>query len=129
MFLFNVGLLTLMNMDFPQGKNSTPCGWHHSTIRSSFQGQFYEQVEGVAMGSTVSPIVAKLYMEYFEQKSLSTSPTPRFWYKYVDDRFVIQKEMHKQDFPQHINSVDPAIQFTVENNMEDGAIPLLGHHC
>ena len=29
----------------------------------SFQGLFYEQVEGAAMGSPVSPIVANLYME------------------------------------------------------------------
>ena len=42
----------------------------------SFQGQFFEQVEGVAMGSPVSPIVAKLYMEYLEQKALSTAPHP-----------------------------------------------------
>ena len=34
----------------------------------SFQGQFFEQVEGAAMGSHVSPIVANLYMEYLEQK-------------------------------------------------------------
>ena len=40
----------------------------------SFQDQFYEQVEGVAMGSPVSPIVANLYMEYLEQKALSTAP-------------------------------------------------------
>ena len=50
---------------------------------------------------------------------------PRLWWKYVDDAFVIQKEVNKQDFLQHINSVDPAIQFTVENNTEDGAIPFL----
>ena len=43
----------------------------------------------------------------------------------MDDTFIIQKEIHKQDFLQHINSVDPAIQFTVENNKEDGAIPFL----
>ena len=42
----------------------------------SFQGQFFEQVEGVAMGSLVSPVVANLYMEYLEQKALSTAPTP-----------------------------------------------------
>ena len=42
----------------------------------SFQGQFCEQVEGVAMGSPVSPIVANLYMEYFEQKAVSTAPHP-----------------------------------------------------
>ena len=42
----------------------------------SFQGQFFEQVEGVAMGSLVSPIVANLYMEHFEQKAPSSSPHP-----------------------------------------------------
>ena len=77
------------------------------------------------MGSPVSHIVANLYMEYFEQMALSTAPTPRFQHRYVDDTFVIQEEIHKQDFLQHINGVDPAIQFTVENNKEDGAIPFL----
>ena len=43
----------------------------------------------------------------------------------MDDTFVIQKEENKQNILQHINSVDPAIQFIVENNKEDGAIPLL----
>ena len=41
----------------------------------------------------------------------------------MDDTFVIQKEVNKQDFLQHINSVDPAIRFTVEDNKEDGSIP------
>ena len=91
----------------------------------SSQDQFYEQVEGVAMGSPVSPIVANLYMEYFEQKALSTAPPPRLWWRYLDDTFVIQKEVNKQDFLQHIHTVDPAIQFTVENNKEDCAIPFL----
>ena len=90
----------------------------------SFQDQFYEQVEGAAMGSPVRPIVANLYMEYLEQKALSTAPTPpRFWHRYVDDTFVIHKEVNKQGFLQHINSVDPAIKFTVEDNKEDGSIP------
>ena len=92
----------------------------------SFQDQFYEQDEGVAMGSPVSPIVANLYMEYFEQKALSTAThSPRFWHRYVDDTLVIQKEVNKQGFLQHINSVDPAIRFTVEENKEDGSIPFL----
>ena len=42
-----------------------------------FQGQFFEQVEGVAMVSLVSPIVANLYMEYLEQKALNTAPHPQ----------------------------------------------------
>ena len=43
----------------------------------------------------------------------------------MDDTFVTQKEVYKQDFLQHINSVYAAIQFTVENNQEDGAILFL----
>ena len=42
----------------------------------SFLGQFFEQVEGAAMGSPVSPILANLYMEYLEQKALSNAPHP-----------------------------------------------------
>ena len=42
----------------------------------SFQDQFYEQVEGGAMGSPVIPIVVNHYMEYLKQKALSTAPTP-----------------------------------------------------
>ena len=92
----------------------------------SFQDQFYEQVKGAAIGSPVSPIVANLYMEYLEQKALSTAPhAPRFWHRSVDDTFVIHKEINKQDFLQHINSVDPAIKFIVEDNKKDGSIPFL----
>ena len=64
-------------------------------------------------------------MEYFEQKALTTVPHPQVWCRYMDDTFVIKKEFHKQDFLQHINSVDCAIQFIVQNNKEDGAIPFL----
>ena len=51
--------------------------------------------------------------------------TPRLWQRYVDDTFVIQKEVSKQDILPHINSVDLAIQFTVEDNKENGTIPFL----
>ena len=42
-----------------------------------FQGRYYEQLEDAAMGSTIFPIVASLYMEEFETKALNTSPHPK----------------------------------------------------
>ena len=76
----------------------------------SFQGQFCELVEGATMGSPVSSVVANLYMEYSEVKLLSTANhPPRLWLRYLEDTFVIQKEVHKQHFLEHINSVDLAI--------------------
>ncbi|CAG4938163.1 unnamed protein product [Parnassius apollo] len=42
--------------------------------------EFYKQVDGVAMGSPVSPIVADIFMEDFEEKALLTAPVnPRFY--------------------------------------------------
>ena len=76
------------------------------------------------MGSPVSPIVANLSMEYFEQKALSTAThSLKLWLRHADDTWVVQREENKQNFLQQINSVDPAIRFTVEDNKEDGATP------
>ena len=43
---------------------------------STIQGKYYEQLEGAAMDSPISPIVANLYMEDFEVKAMNTSPHP-----------------------------------------------------
>ena len=64
-------------------------------------------------------------MEYFEQKALNSTTHPlRLWLRYVVDTFVIQKEENKQNFLEHINSVDLAIKFTVEDT-RDSTIPFL----
>ena len=80
-----------------------------------FQGKYYEQVQGAAMGSPISPLIANLFMEEFEVKALSTCPHPPYlWLRFIDDTFVITKADHSQPLLQHINSQDPHIQFTVE---------------
>jgi hypothetical protein len=35
--------------------------------------QFYEQTDGVAMGSPLSPVIANYFMEYFEEIALQTA--------------------------------------------------------
>ena len=64
-------------------------------------------------------------MEYFEKEALHSTSTPRFWFRFVDDTFVIQQQSHKQLFLDHINSIDPPIKFTVEGNQENGGILFL----
>ena len=92
----------------------------------TYQGQFYQQVEGAAMGSPLSPIVANIYMEKFEEEALATAPhPPSLWKRYVDDTFVIQKEEHSNEFLQHINSIEEKIKFTAESTRADGAMPFL----
>ena len=78
------------------------------------------------MGSPISHIVANLYMEDLEAKAIQTAPHPPvFWKRFVDDTFVIIKASHKQEFLDHINSIDQHIQFTSEESKEDGSMPFL----
>ena len=92
----------------------------------TYQGQHFEQLEGAAMGSPISPIVVNLFMENFEEKAISTAPLPpHFWKRYVDDTFTILESSHRRAFLDHINSIDQHIQFTCEEQREDGSIPFL----
>jgi hypothetical protein len=55
----------------------------------SFSGQFYEQTDGVAVGSPLCPAIANFYMD-FEERALDLAPhKPLCWFRYVDDTFVI----------------------------------------
>jgi retron-type reverse transcriptase len=93
----------------------------------SYQGEFYEQTSGVAMGSPLSPIVANLFMENFEKKAIDSYPLkPLRWKRYVDDTNVLwphgKEELDK--FFQHLNNLSKDIKFTME--LEDnGSIPFL----
>ena len=92
----------------------------------TYQGQYFEQLEGAAMGSPISPIVANLFMENFEEKAISTAPhPPYFWKRYVDDTFTILESSHRRAFLDHINSIDQHIQFTCEEQREDVSISFL----
>ena len=89
-------------------------------------GRFFEQLQGKAMGSPISPIVANLYMEDFKIKVINTAEySPRIWKRYVDDTFVVIDSVLKKKFLEGINNMDPHIQFTTEDAEPDGSIPFL----
>ncbi|XP_068918321.1 uncharacterized protein [Tenebrio molitor] len=92
-----------------------------------WKGNYYEQKEGAAMGSPLSPVIANLFMETFEQEALELAPLkPKLWKRYVDDTFVVWPHGRESldQFLNHLNSLHSSIKFTMEIE-ENNQIPFL----
>ena len=65
-----------------------------------YNGSIYEQTEGAAVGSTVSVVIANLYMVSFEEHAVtSSSCKPRICKCYVDGTFTILARDSVENFP------------------------------
>ena len=84
----------------------------------TFQDKFFKQLHGTTMGSPCSPVVANIYMEYFENMALGPElPVPvKDWKRYVDDVFSIIPKGNRDILLQYLNSIDPHIKFTIEQH-------------
>ena len=88
----------------------------------TYNDQLYKQSSGFPMGSGISPGACNTYMERFEGQALESCPPefkPMVWLRYVDD---VVEAIHKDkvdQFTNHLNSINPCIQFTVELQSEN----------
>ena len=85
-----------------------------------YNGSIYEQREGAAMGSSVSVVIANLYMKTFEEQAIESAPSkPKIWKHYMDDTFTILDCYRVDSFLQHLNSQQPTIRFTMETKNDN----------
>ena len=97
----------------------------------SFNDKIYKQTFGVAMGSSLSPILANLYMEFFEVSLLPSINVNGIkvvlWKRYVDDIFALLRlteENALDNFLTALNSKEPSIKFTLEKS-QNNCLPFL----
>ena len=129
----------------PEAKHKYGCSFKHNTIGLeqdevmqllklvlencvfTFQDKFFKQLHDATMGSPCSPVVANIYMEYFEDLALDPElPIPvKDWRRYVDDVFSIIPKGNRNTMLQYLNSIDPHIKFTIEQPNKEGGIPFL----
>ena len=79
------------------------------------------------MGSPVSPVIANIYIEYFEELALGPQfpiPTP-LQKRYVDDVICITKKDQVEILFNHINNMVDQIKLTMECPDNEGNIPFL----
>ena len=94
----------------------------------TFQNKFFKQLHGTTMGSPCSPVVANIYMEYFENMALGPGNSlyqSRTGRGYVDDVFSIIPKGSWDKMLQYFNSIDPHIKFTIEQPNKEGGISFL----
>ena len=89
-----------------------------------FYGKYYNQIDGVAMGSPLGPVLANFLMCDFEEKWLMNAKTsPSFWNRYIDDTFTL---FHNKDsaneFLHYLNSCRSNIKFTFESEQNDAIL-------
>ena len=94
-----------------------------------FDGQYYDQIDGVAMGSPLGPVLANIFMCDFEGKSVMKNINqPTIWFRYVDDTFTLFKNKNGTFiiffFLHYLNWRDNNIKFTIEFEQND-EIPFL----
>ena len=65
-------------------------------------------------------MVANIYMENLALKTATLAP--RIWKRYAD--FCVMEEEHVSSFLDHLNSLHPTIQFTIELE-KDGSLSFL----
>jgi len=97
-----------------------------SNVQFLFDGQFYRQVDGVAMGSALGPLFANIFMGNLES-SLSShiDSLCHVYYRYVDDTFALVRSREAGESLLDIfNSFHPHINFTYECE-EQGRLPFL----
>ena len=80
-----------------------------------FNGNLYEQVDGVAMGSPLGPLMANAFTCSVEEKLASES----FYQRYVDDMLALVRDLSDA------THAHPSIQFTMEVATND-RLPFIG---
>ena len=88
-----------------------------------FNGQYYRQIKGVAMGKQYAPNFANLYMCKWEHSILHDlpGPKPKRWYRYIDDIFCIWEDslINLEHFISLANNFNPNIQLTCKSSFTD----------
>ena len=70
-----------------------------TTTWYTFNSQFYQQTDGVAMGGPASSTTAEIYMQAYERTAITTAlHPPKVWERFVDDVYSILKRTHLENF-------------------------------
>ena len=84
-------------------------------LHFSFDEKIFRQVNGVAMGSPLGPVIANIFMVELEKQLIPTMGDDLdLWFRYVDDTFTFIKKEKVDDVIRILNNFHERIKFTYE---------------
>ena len=87
-----------------------------------FQGNYYDQIDGSAMGSPFACLYANVFMSNFEKKYMSRliALGVKRWWRYLDDIHATLDNKEQADLIlAFLNSQHPNIRFTIEHEVKN----------
>ena len=91
----------------------------------SYNGNIYQQIDGVAMGSPLGPVLANVFMVELENIMVPRlNDDVPLWLRYVDDTFSFVKQDRIEEVITALNNFHPNIKFTSECEV-NGSISFL----
>ena len=86
-----------------------------TTTWYTFNSQFYQQTDGVAMGGPASSTTAEIYMQAYERTAITTAlHHPKVWERFVDDIYSILQSTHLENVFNHVKNLHQNIKFTIK---------------
>jgi hypothetical protein len=87
-----------------------------------FNGKFYDQIDGVAMGSPLGPLFANVFISHFEKKHMERMKELglKMWMMFVDDiHATVGDKGEAIVICTLLNEQHPNIKFTIEHEVKN----------